>query len=61
MMYKELLLLIKTHTDTLIEPTKGGAQETLECKMNEQRGTFSFNPTINSVEEGKLLLSVTSF
>ena len=56
----ELLLLIKKHTDTLIEQTKAKPQETLELKMNKQMQTFSFNPPINLVEEGKCLLGVTS-
>ena len=57
----ELLLLIKKHTDTLIEQTKTKPQETLEFKMNKQIQTFSFNPPINLVEEGKWLLAVSSF
>ena len=60
-MNNELLLLIKKHTDTLIENTKTRAQETLEFKMDKQMQTFSFNPTINLVEEGKWLLAVSSF
>ena len=60
-MNNELLLLIKKHTDTLIEQTKTKPQETLEFKMNKQMQTFSFNPPINLVEEGKWLLAVTSF
>ena len=60
-MNNELLLLIKKHTDTLIEQTKTKPQETLEFKMNKQRQTFSFNPPINLVEEGKWLLAVSSF
>ena len=60
-MNNELLLLIKKHTDTLIEQTKTKPQETLEFKMNKQRQTFSFNPSINLVEEGKWLLAVSSF
>ena len=56
-----MLLLIKKHTDTLIEQTKTEPQETLEFKMNKQRQTFSFNPPINLVEEGKWLLAVSSF
>ena len=59
-MNNELLLLIKKHTDTLIEQTKTKPQETLEFKMNKQTETFSFNPPINLVEEGKWLLGVTS-
>ena len=60
-MNNELLLLIKKHTDTLIEQTKTRAQETLEFEMNKQMQTFSFNPPINLVEEGKWLLTVSSF
>ena len=57
----ELLLLIKKHTDTLKEQTRTKPQETLEFKMNKQMQTFSFNPPINLVEEGKWLLAVSSF
>ena len=60
-MNNELLLLIKKHTDTLIEQTKTKPQETLEFKMNKQNQTFSFNPSINLLEEGKWLLAVRSF
>ena len=60
-MNNELLLLIKKHTDTLIEQTKTRAQETLQFKLKKQRQTFSFNPPINSVEEDKWLLAVSSF
>ena len=60
-MNNELLLLIKKHTDMLIEQTKTRPQETLEFKMNKQMQTFSFNPSINLVEEGKWLLGVSSF
>ena len=60
-MKNELLLLIKKHTDTLIEQTKTKPQETLEFKMNKQMQTFSFNPPINLVEEGKWLIAVSSF
>ena len=59
-MNNELLLLIKKHTDTLIEQTRTKPQETLEFKMNKQIQTFSFNPPINLVEEGRWLLEVTS-
>ena len=59
-MNNELLLLIKKHTDTLIEQTKTKPQEALEFKMNKQMQTFSFNPPINLVEEGKWLLAVSS-
>ena len=56
-----MLILIKKHTDTLIEQTKTKPQETLEFKMNKQNQTFSFNPSINLLEEGKWLLAVSSF
>ena len=59
-MNNELLLLIKKHTDTLIEQTKTKPQETLEFKMNKQMQTFSFNLVDNLVEEGKWLLAVSS-
>ena len=60
-MNNELLLLIKKHTDTLIEQTRTKPQETLEFKMNKQMQTFSFNPPINLLEEDKWLLAVSSF
>ena len=60
-MNNEILLLIKKHTDTLIEQTKTKPQETLEFKMIKQMQTFSFNPPINLLEEGKWLLAVSSF
>ena len=60
-MNNELLLLIKKHTDTLIEHTRTKPQETLEFKMNKQMQTFSFIPPINLLEEGKWLLGVSSF
>ena len=60
-MNNELLLLIKKHTDTLIQQTQTKPQETLEFKKNKQMQTFSFNPPINLVEEGKWLLAVSSF
>ena len=59
-MNNELLLLIKKHIDTLIEQTKTKPQETLDFKKNKQMQTFSFNPRINLVEEGKWLLAVSS-
>ena len=60
-MNNELLLLIKKHTDTLIQQTKAKPQETFELKTNNQMKTFSFNPRISLAEEGKWLLGVTSF
>ena len=59
-MNNELLLLVKKHTDTLIEQTKTKPQNTLEFKMKKQMQTFSFNPPITLVEEGKWLLAVSS-
>ena len=59
-MNNELLLLIKKHTDTLIEQTRTKPQETLEFKINNQIQTFSFSPPINLIEEGRWLLGVTS-
>ena len=60
-MNNELLLLIKKHTDTLIEQTKTKPQETLESKMIQSKQTCSFNSSINLVEEGKWLLAVSLF
>ena len=59
-MNNELLLLIKKHTDTLIEQTKTKPQETHEHKMNKQMQTFSFNPPMNLLEEGKWLIGLSS-
>ena len=59
-MNNELLLLIKKHTDILIQQTKTKPQETLEFKMSKQMQTFSFNPPINLVEDGKWLLAESS-
>ena len=60
-MNNELLLLIKKHTDTLIQQTKTKPQETREFKKNKQMQTFMFNPPIKLVEEGKWLEAVSSF
>ena len=60
-MNNELLLLIKQHTDTVIQRIKSRPHETLEFKMNKQKETFSFSPPINLVEEGECLFGVTSF
>ena len=54
-------LLIKNHTDTLIEQTKTEPQGTLDLKMNKQMQAFSFNPPIIPLEEGKWLLAVSFF
>ena len=59
-MNNDLLLLNKKHTDILIEQTKTKPQETLDFKMNKPMQTFSFNPPIILVEEGKWLLAVFS-
>ena len=45
----------------LIEQTKTKPQDTLEFIMIQSKQTFSFNPSINLVEEGKWLLAVSSF
>ena len=60
-MNNELLLSIKKHTDTLNQQTIIKPQETLEFKMNKQTQTFSFNPPIKLVEEGKWLMAVSLF
>ena len=60
-MNNELLLLIKKHTDTLIEQTRTKPEETSEFVMDKQMETSSFNPPINLAEERKRLLAVTSF
>ena len=59
-MNNNLLILLKKHTDTLVEQTKTKPQETLEFKMNKPMQTFSFNPPINLLEEGKWLLGLSS-
>ena len=60
-MNKELLLLIKKQTDTLIQQTRTRPQETLDFKKNKQMKTFSFSLPKKMVEEGKVLLAVTFF
>ena len=60
-MNNELLLLTKKHTDTLIQQTRTKPQEFLEFKMIKPVQTFSFNPPINLVEEGKWLMAVSLF
>ena len=59
-MNNELLLLNKKHTDTLIQQTRTKPQETLEFKMIRSKQTFSFNPPLKLIEEGKCLLGLTS-
>ena len=39
-MNNELLLLLKRHTDTLIEQTRAKPQEWLEFKLNKQMQNF---------------------
>ena len=58
-MNNELLLLIKKRTDALIEQTKTKPQETLEFKIIRSKQTFSFNPLINLLKEGKWLLALS--
>ena len=60
-MKNELLILTKKHTDTLFEQTIPKPQKTLEVKLNKQMETFSFSPSENPTEEGKLLIAVTPF
>ena len=60
-MNNELLLLIRKHTDTLIQQTRTKPQETLEFKMNNQKQIFSFSPPIKLFEEDKWLLALSSF
>ena len=43
----------------MIKKTKTRPQETLEFKMNKQMQTFSFNPPIILVKEGKWLVAVS--
>ena len=52
-MNNELLLLIKKHTNTLIERPKTKPQETLEFKINKEMETLLFSTPINLVELGK--------
>ena len=59
-MKNELIFSIKKHTDALIKQTKTKPHETLELKMNKQMQTFSFNPPLNLLGEGKCLLGITS-
>ena len=56
----DLLLLLKKHTDTLIEKAKTKPQETLDLKLNLQMESFSFSPPMKFYAEGKRLLAVTS-
>ena len=58
-----MLILIKNYNHTLIEQTKINPQETLEFVMKRQMQTFSSNLylPINSIEECKCLLCLSSF
>ena len=56
-----MLLLIKKRTDTLIEQIKTKPQETLEVKLKKRMQTFSRNPHLNLLDEGRWLLAVSSF
>ena len=56
-----MLLLIKKHTDILIEQTTTRPQEILEFKMNNQMQTFLHKPPIILIEEDNWLLGVSSF
>ena len=60
-MNNELLLLIKKHTDTLIEQTETKPQEIHEFKLDKHMQTFSFSPPINLLEESNWLLAVSCF
>ena len=60
-MNNELSLLIRKHTDTLSQQTRTKPQEALEFEMSKQMQTYSFNPPINLLEEGKWLIAVFSF
>ena len=52
-MNKELLLLIRKHTDTLVEQTKTKPQETVEFTLNKHMESFPFSPLINLSKEEK--------
>ena len=60
-MNDELLLLLKKHTNTLIEQTKTKpSTETLEFTLKKQVETFPFSPLKKLSGEGNWLLAVTS-
>ena len=59
-MNNEFLVLIKKHTDMLIEHTKTKPEESLDF-LDKQMQNFLFNRSINLSEEGKSLLAVRSF
>ena len=58
---EEKIVTFKKHTDILFQQTKILPQETLEFRMNKQLENSSFSPPINLIEEGKWLMTVTSF
>ena len=60
-MNNELLLLNRKQTDKMIELTITKPQETFEFVMCKQMETFPFSQAINLFEQGKCLLTVTSF
>ena len=61
-MNNELSLLIKKHKKTLIEQNKNKTTtNTRILSKQKQMDTFSVSPLINLTEEGKWLLTVTSF
>ena len=59
-MNNELLLLIKKHTDTLIEQTKTKPRETLEFEVKKKMEVFSISPSKNLSEEERWLQAVTN-
>ena len=60
-MNNELLLLIKKHTDTLIEQTKTSPQETFEFKMKKHMETFSLVRQKTKLKKRIWLPALTSF
>ena len=60
-MINESLLLVKKHSDTIIDQTRSRPQETLEFKLNKQVEAFSSSPPMDIFEEGKWLLGMISF
>ena len=60
-MNNDLLLLIKNHTDILVQQTKTQPQQTLEFRMITQLKFFSFDSLFNLDDEGEWVIAVTSF
>ena len=54
---EDLLLSITKNFDTVIEPTRGKAEETLEFKMTKPKETFHFKPPISI--EGSWMTGLT--